>query len=390
MKEEWFQSMYQQIRLSERQKNRIRAGIREKRQEPGEGKEIRFTLRGAVCVCAVLAASGITVLAANPSYAERLADAFHFYGGSRTEVTAEAEELYAAYGSELNDVWETAAGTVTLDAVLYDDGYACIPFTLNPDAELIPGEDLKADYASRQLWSDILEQAGRDTEGNPYSFQINGQQAGDIACFTQINPIVQEDGSLTGSYLLRLWDQGEGLAQGDVIQRVREVPLPDGEPWGRLLQEGESTEGLTVLDVEIDGEIVKLVRVAPEDEVVAELPLENAPVPKKEVSAAGAALPYGLRADSITLTSLAFYMHGTGDANQPGSKIAYNLFVLLKDGTVVERAESGGVMMMGSRDENGEYEFSISSLFAEPIDPEDVAGIRIMDRGEEICYIPID
>ncbi len=96
MKEEVYQSMYHQIHLSDRQKHRIRAGVKEETDKSAEKRKARLSLRGAVCVCAVLVASGITVLAANPSYVERIAGALH----PGREATQEEQEIYEAYGIE--------------------------------------------------------------------------------------------------------------------------------------------------------------------------------------------------------------------------------------------------------------------------------------------------
>lgn len=390
MKEEVYQSMYHQIHLSDRQKHRIWAGVKEEAQ-PSEKRKARLSLRGAVCVCAVLVASGITVLAANPSYVERIAEALH----PGKEVTQEEKELYAAYGSEVDYTFETAAGTVRLEAVLYDDGFVCMPFTLYPHMELTPGTDLMQDHASRRTLSDLLSDMRYDVEreATHCCFKIKGQRRSEFSCFTQIDQIVQDDGSLTGSYILQYsWKKEQGFTQGDVIQYVAEFWVADGKPWGRLLEEGESTEGLTILEVEIDGKTVEYVDLSPEDEVLVEIPLESTPVPKMEISTAGIELPYGLKTYSITITPLALYMHGTGDANQPGTKIFNNTFIVLKDGTVIERADTGGGVSLSreGRDGNDEYEYSFALLFNETIDLDEIAGIRITDRGEEILYIPVE
>lgn len=388
MKEELYRSMYRQVHLSETQKHHIWAGV-EAANESLAGRKAHVTLRGAVCVCAVLMASGITALATNSSYVERISDALHHYGGNGGEATPEQKELCAAYGSEIGYTWDTAAGTVTLEAVLYDDGFLCIPFTLYPNVELTPGADLSQDLSSRQIRSDLSGRIDQDAEGEQCYFRLEGHRREDLDYFTQLNPIVQEDGSLTGSYLVEYaWKEERGFTQGDVILRVKEIPWPEGEPWARVLQEGESTEGLTIYDVEINGEIVRLVDLTLDDEVLQEIPLEGAPVPKREISTAGIQLPYGLTADSITITSLALYMHGTGDFNQPGVKITDHMAVVLKDGTVVEKASNAVGMSRGDRDENDEYKYAFHMLFADTINPDDVAGIRITELGEEILWIP--
>lgn len=392
MKEEVYQSMYRQIHLSDRQKHRIWAGVKEEAQ-PSEKRKARLSLRGAVCVCAVLVASGITVLAANPSYVERLAEALH----PGKEATSEEMELYTAYGSEVDCTIETAAGTVRLEAVLYDDGSVCIPFTLYPNTELTPGADLMQDHASRQTLSDISSEihCGGKMPGTAGTvirfFQIKGRQHEDFSYFTRLDSIVQEDGSIMGSYILQYAWTVQGFAQGDVIQYVEEVWPADGEPWGRRLEEGESTEGLKIIELEINGETVKYVDLSQEDEVIIEIPLEGAPMPRLQISTAGVELPYGLTADNITITPLALYMHGMGEANRAGTKISYNIFVVLKDGTVVKRAGSGGGFSWGSRDENDdEYEYSLTFTFDETIDLDEVAGVRITDMGEEILFIPVE
>ncbi len=280
---------------------------------------------------------------------------------------------------------------------MYDDGSVCIPFTLYPHTKLTPGADLMQDHASRQTLTDLLSEihCGGKMPGTAGTtncfFQIKGCQREDFSYFTRLDSIVQEDGSIMGSYVLQYAWTEQGFAQGDVIQYVKEFWPADGEPWGRLLEEGESTEGLKIIEVEINGEIVQYVDLSQEDEVLIEITLEGAPLPKLQISTAEVELPYGLKADNITITPLALYMHGMGDANQAGAKISYNLFVVLKDGTVVKRAGSGGGFSWGSRDGNDdEYEYSFTFTFDETIDLDEVAGVRITELGEEILYIPVE
>lgn len=390
MKEEVYQSMYHQIHLSNNQKHKIWAGVKEEAGKSAERGKARLSLRGAVCVCAVLVASGITVLAANPSYVDRIAEALHDYGRYGEEATPEEKEIYAAYGSGMSYTWETAAGEVKLEAILYDVGHVYIPFTLYPNVDLMPGQDLLQDLETKQILSDILDQACRDAEGIRYSFRVKGHDETALATETLLNPIVQEDGSLKGNYSLHYIQPEEGgFARGDVIQRVTKIVWSDPAEWCRVLEDGESTEGLKILEAEINGKHITYVDLRPEDQVLAEIPIETAPVPKREISTAGMELPYGLKADCITVTSLALYMYGTGDSNQPGSKISYNIFVVLKDGTVVEKMGSAGCLNRDVGDENNEYRYSFTLQFAESIDPDDVAGIRITDQGEEIFFIPV-
>ncbi|MCM1537851.1 MAG: hypothetical protein NC254_05600 [bacterium] len=392
MKENIYRSMYRQISLNNEQKNRIRAGIGETENAGAAGgrRKARFTLRTAACVCAVVAASCITVLAANPSYVDRIADTLRYFTGRSGEMTQAESELYTTYGTEAAYILDTAAGKIEMEAVLYDDGYVFIPFTLHPKAAVEPGTDLMQDLASRRMLSDIVDGICEDTQGRECTFRLAGHPYEDFAQITQIDPAVLEDGTMTGSYALHyIWKDDEGISQGDVVQWVRRVLQADGEPWSRLLEEGESTEGLTVYDVEIDGEIVQMVDLSPEDEVLLEIPLESGEMPKLEIPAEDLHLPYGMEVERITITPLALYMYGTGDKNQPGyPRVSQNTWLVLKDGTMVGGQRDTGEV--GRREKDETYDYWISQLFKEVVDLDEVAGIRIMERGEEIYFIPVE
>lgn len=393
MKEKIYRSMYRQICLNNEQKNRIRAGIgrTENAGAAGSGRKARFTMRTAACVCAVAAASCITVLAANPSYVDRIANALRYFTGGDGEMTQTESELYTMYGTEVAYTLDTAAGKVEMKAVLYDDGYVFIPFTLYPNTAVAPGTDLMQEPASREMLSDILGGMRTDTQGRECAFRFLGHPYRDISQITQIDPVVLEDGTMTGSYAFHyVWKDEEGLSQGDVVQWVRIVPLADDEPWGRLLEEGESTEGLTVYDLEINGEIVQMVDLRPEDEVLLEIPLESEEMPKMEISTEDLHLPDGIEVERITITPLALYMCGIGDENEPDLlRLKGNIQLVLKDGTVIEGGGSG-TLAKDDKDKNGSYDYYISFLFGEVVNLDEAAGIRIIEQGEEIYFIPVE
>ena len=385
MKEELYQSMYHQIHLSDKQRNKILAGIREAENAPGAGRKSHLTLRGAICVCAVAAASCITVLAANPSYVDRIAEAIGFWG-DKEEATPLENEMYAAYGTEIRDTWELESGTMRLDALLYDRGNLYIPFTVYPDAALSSGEDVTEEEWFVNMQREVS--GGWNQEGQYYYFRLEKGGNSEFVQKTYLDPIVQEDGSLKGNYSLTLqWIGDGGLAQGDVIQRVKHIPFADGAIIGRMLRDGESTEGLKTYEIEIGGEMVVYVDLAPEDEVITSFRLESAPLPQREISVSGISFPYGLTADKIIISPLALYMFGTGDFNQPGAKIQYNLFVVLKDGTVVG---NGTNMSISKEDESSDYMYELGMHLGHAVDLDEIAGISITDRGEEICFIPVE
>lgn len=386
MKEESYQSMYRQIQLSDRQKSKIWAGVKEETALSAKRSKTRLSLRGAVCVCAVLAASCFTVLAANPSYVDRIAEAVGLFGRYE-EATPKENEIYAAYGSETTVTWELENGTLRLDAILYDKIYCYMPFTIYRDTALTPGEDVSSEEWYDDLLSEIVG-GPREEKNYYYYIRLENGHDTDFSKRVYLNPIVQEDGSLTGNYCLAYqWAENGGLVQGDVIQRVKRIQLENGAITGRILEEGESTEGLRTYEVELGGEMVTFVDLKPEDEVVAEIRLEGAPLPQKEVSTAGIHFPYGLTADRITISPLALYMYGIGDSDQPGAKVRYNLFVVLEDGTVI--GETAG-MSIYREAAAGDYTYELVMPLGHAVDLDEIAGIRITDRGEEICFIPVE
>lgn len=381
MNEKQYQSVYHHICLNEEQKNRIRKKIQSAGSELAAERKARFTLRGAVCACAVLLVSGITVFAANSSYVDRIAKALGFYTGRGEETTQSQRDLYTAYADEMAHGWVSGAGEVRIVAALYDRGYLCIPFTLYPDRELMPGVDI----LSEPVFQELLE----GVTGQDCYFQKKGGETGDFSWFTQIDPVVQEDGTLTGSFLIVNHTE-EGFAQGDTIQLVRHKGAADGEPCGRRLEDGEDAAGLRTFEIEVNGEMIPFVDLTPENEMLAELQLEGEPVPEIEISTRNIRFPYGIHADKITISSLALYLYGTGDNENPASKLSYNIWVVLKDGSIVERAGSSGGMDIRKKEDGSEYDIHVSMAFADAVNLEEVAGVRITDRGEEICFIPVN
>lgn len=376
-----YQAVYRQVYLSDGQKSKIWKGVKERAGKPSAERKARFSMRWAVCVCAVLAASGITVFAVNSSYAERIAKAMGYFTGKGEEAAQNQTDLYTEYGSVMEQSGTSAAGEVRIEAALYDRGYLCIPFTLYPDTEWTPGSDISSEPMFQEMAGKVI--------GSVLYYSDKGEELEGIWRYTQIDPVVQEDGSLTGSVVVGNTDE-EGFAQGGTIRLIRQEYTRFSDSFGRVLADGEDAAGLKTFEVLINGDTVTYVEPVEGEEALAEFQLEHARVPEMEISTAGVSLPYGIRTDKMIISPLALYLYGTADDMHPAAKITYNIWVVLKDGSVAEWAGNGFTMLDREDQEDHEYGFRFSIAFADVMDLEDIAGVRITDRGEEICFIPVE
>lgn len=379
MNEKQYRSMCRHICLSEEQKNRIWKNVRNTADGTAAERKARFTLRGAVCVCAVLMASGMTVLAVNSSYVERLAKAMGSFTG-KEEVTQSQTDLYTEYGSAVEHCMMSGSGEVRIEAAFYDRGYLCLPFTLYPNTELEPGSDISSEPVFQELVDGMAPSVRYVTK--------EGGVIDEIWVCTRIDPVVGEDGSLTGSYVAGNITE-ESFAQGGTVSLIRREYMRFGGIYGRAPAEGEDIAGLSTFEVLVNGEPVTYVEAVSGEELLAEIPLDNARVPEMEVPTAGVSLPYGVRADKIVISPLALYLYGTGDNMHPADKMTYNIWVVLKDGSVVEWSGDGFSGSYREGPEDHEYEYRFSKVFSGVVELEDIAGVRITDRGEEICFIPV-
>lgn len=382
MREIDYQNMYRQVCLSDGQKNKIWAGVKEKAGRPAAGKKAGFSLRLAICVCAFLAASGITVLAVNSSYVESIAKAMADFFGKGEEDAQNRTELYEEYGMILGQSGMSAVGEIKLEAALYDRGFLCIPFTLYPAVEATPGSDISSEPTFRDLSFDMMEM--------PLYYSEEGEELRDLWTITRFDPVVQEDGSLTGSIVIGNTAE-EGFAQGGTVKFIQKgYARRYGGTYGRALADGEDAAEGSTYEVWIGGEPVPYVEAVSGEEILAEFQLAHEKVPEMEISTEGMSLPYGIRADKVTISPLALYMHGTADDTHPADKLIYNIWVVLEDGSTVEFAGQGAWDL--DHRERGEHEFGFhfSTAFADVVNLEDIAGVRITDRGEEICFIPVE
>lgn len=380
MNEKQYQSMYRHICLSDEQKNRIWKNMRNTAGGAAAERKARFTLRGAVCICAVLMASGMTVLAVNSSYVERIAKAMGSFTG-KDEVTQSQTDLYTEYGNSVEHRMMSGSGEVRIEAAFYDRGYLCLPFTLYPNTELEPGTDI----SSEPVFEGLL----REMTGSVWYDPAEGEAVDEFSLYTRIDPVVEEDGSLTGSFVI-VNTMEEGFAQGGVIRLIKRDYMKFGDTFGRALTEGEDTAGLSTFEVLVNGESVTYVEAVSGEELLAEIPLDNAQVPEMEVPTAGVSLPYGVRADKIVISPLALYLYGAGDNMHPADKMIYNIWVVLKDGSVMEWSGNWSSQRYREEHEDHEYGYRFSKAFSGVVELEDIAGVRITDRGEEICFIPVN
>ena len=127
MKQEIFKSMYNQIRLTEEQKDGIYKELEEAAETGKTAKKVRFTARAAA-FAVIFLLSGMTVFAVGRlSLEDRFAEAL--YPRHEHNLTADQKGFYEKYGNVLDNVIETYYGTLKLEAALYDDYYLIVPYT---------------------------------------------------------------------------------------------------------------------------------------------------------------------------------------------------------------------------------------------------------------------
>ena len=156
MEQELYKKTYQQICMTEEQKNNIWQRIQT--HEAATPNTVRFkTLfpaRAAVCA-GVLFVSGMTVLASGEfSVMDRLAKAMGFFTENVQELTEEQKTIFAQYGTALGNEIEMTHGTLKLDAALYDGTYLFVPFRYAFHEDTDGFSELKAgtDIRGTSLW----------------------------------------------------------------------------------------------------------------------------------------------------------------------------------------------------------------------------------------------
>ncbi|MBD5485200.1 MAG: DUF4179 domain-containing protein [Lachnospiraceae bacterium] len=399
MEQELFKNMYRQIHLDKEQKDRMwqcletaaDGHVANDHTQKNMGKRFSFSARTAACV-GMLLVSGMTVFAANEfSLMDRLANAMKLLTQNEQVLTEEQQNIYAQYGTSLDNEVVRTNGTFRLEAALYDGNYLFIPFRyiMNPDTAGYENITAGFTFDEATMWNSKLLAGYRQDQADLwYGISQGTKQARGISGYIMVlNPKIEEDGVLTGSLLLSVAED-ETFSKGDVIQIVEKAEQPEVTGKIRRLENGENADGLEVFGNEELGYFVLEEDYTVPDEILTEFTLEN-PVEQHSVSIpakqAEMLEQLGLSVEELTVSSISIHFSGILGSTVSGP---YSGSVMLKDGSTVGFSASGGTSS-GIGAANTEKPFSWCRLFDAPIQVEEIEGIRIYQGTSEV-WIPVE
>ena len=399
MEQELFRNIYHQIHLDKEQKDRIWQNIEDDADEfvpvsrvnTNMGKRISFSARAAVCI-GVLLVSGITVFAANEiSLTDKLVNAVKLFTQNEQAVTEEAQNIYAQYGSALDNEVIGENGVFKLEAALYDKNFLFVPFQyiFNSDSEAYKNITAGLTLDRTTMWEcKLLAGFKQDHADLWYGVSQGSKQARGISnSITILNPEIKEDGVLTGGILLSV-EQDKVFVEGDIIQVVRKVEQPEITGKIRRLENGENTEGLEIIGSDEAGYFVVEEDYTVPDEILTEFALgsaveqQNVAIPNKQMQEL---VQLGLSAKELSVSSISINFKGT---LENATSIPYSASVVLKDGSTVGFAATGGISSSIETTEVGEI-FSWCQLFDAPLNLDEIDGIWI-HHGNSKVWIPLE
>lgn len=337
MKQEIFKSMYNQIGLSEEQKDGIYKELEEAAETGKTAKKVRFTARAAA-FAVIFLLSGMTAFAVGKlSLEDRFAEAL--YPRHEHNLTADQKGFYEKYGNVLDNVIETYYGTLKLEAALYDDYYLIVPYTY--DLNIKEGEN-REKYSGISI-NDICYYT--EVVSEPVDLWLGNIRYGNSA----------ELGVEEGSYIFDTRDD-EKFEQGEVIRVGTE--RRDRSGMDKLLTE-------FTLGTKVD-----------------RVNLTIAESTRKEFE------ENGIMIEEISVSPISMYFSGISYYKSIYTKIS----VVLKDGSEIGYYYGGSSYSdrkEGKLLEEYPYEVNYTRVFTSPINLEDVEGIRIK-TGKTHIWIPME
>ena len=372
MGQEQFKNLYQQIHLSEKQKDVLLQRINTGSKPEPVRKKIFLPTRIAACL-AVLIMSGMTVFAANElSLVDKIADAMNLLTKNEEGLSEDQKNIYAEYGQALNTEIGLDNGTLKLEAALFDESHLLIPFRYVFHSDVAGYEDLTVGANLDQTAFYQIKKAyhkDTDTFMSQFSFRIvdeNRLPKDNLARILITDPVIEESGTISGSLLLSAYEYKYFL-QGNVIQLVRTTDVRDTTPI---------TEDMGALNI-----------TEPYTEFTLEKTLERYKLTIDKENAA-ALMNMGVSVEQMSISPLSLCYSGKGTHTRA---LSASITVILKDGSVIENSgNGGGYALSDANRDNTSFSFFASKLFAAPVLIEDVAEIYINDhRGTDI-HIPVE
>lgn len=356
MRQELYKTMYQQICMGDEQKNRIWQKLEAEGRKANKAKTLpkRFPARAAACA-GILLVSGMTVLAADEfSVMDRIADAMGYLTQNEQELTEEQKNIYARYGSALDNEISMTYGTLKLDAALYDKNYLFIPFHYIYDQDAVGYEELTAGTDIRKTGSwNGMGLAGYNLDMNSMNtcYRIEQDTRAVNSWIIQYDHIIEEDGVLSGSILLSV-GLDKTFAKEDVIQLVR-YEQKEGEPDEiRVLTEFSLGNPVEQHELAVDAETNRSLQ------------------------------DMGMTIESMSVSPVSLRYSGIG-THRDVSQAAVE--VVLRDGSVVEESASGSSLDFECPASEKEYAlYDAAILFAAPVLHEEIAGVRIKYKTQQV------
>ncbi|MCI8975248.1 MAG: hypothetical protein HFH79_16950 [Lachnospiraceae bacterium] len=366
MKQGLYKKTYQQLCMTEEQKNNVWQRIQAERTRTQNTVRFKaaFPARAAVCA-GVFLVSGMTVLAAGEfSVMDRLAEAMGFFTENAQEPTEEQKNIFAQYGIALGNEISMTHGTLKLDAALYDGAYLFIPFryAFHEDtagfAELKEGTDIR----NTSLWN-AGKVAGYHEDlvymdNERLSYRIQQDTKAVTGFLMKFQHEIVEDGVLSGSILL--WtNKDSAFAKGDVIEVVRHV------------QESAPNEQ--------NEEQIKILT-----SFTLENPVEQSAL-ALDSSTRSALGELGLEIEYMTISPLSLQYTGSGTHRD----ITHTYMeVVLKDNSVAGDM-GAGYETAYSAAEQEITAFRAHQFFTAPVLPEEIAGVRVWNDSAAEVWIDV-
>ena len=372
MRQEQFKNVYQQIHLSEKQKEILWQHINTIPKQELIHKKTFLPARIAACF-AVLIMSGMTVFAANElSLIDKIANAMNLLTQNEKTLSEDQKNIYAEYGQALNVEIGLGNGTLKLDAALFDESHLLIPFRYVFHSDVTGRENLtvganldqKALYQMKKAYHQDT-----DTFMSQFAFRVEDesrQPEENLARCLITDPIIAEDGTIFGSFLLSAYEY-KYFSQGNVIQLVRTAEVRDAVLTAEDMDAINITEPYTEFTLE---------KILEHHELTIDA--ENTAALKN----------MGISVERMTISPLSLCYSGKGTHTRA---LSASITVILKDGSVIENSGNGGGYTLSNANRNNtSFSFFASKLFAMPVLIEDVAEIHIQDyRGSDI-HIPVE
>lgn len=353
MKQEQFKNVYQQIYLTEKQKDKIWQHIEAGSKTDSISKRPLLPTRIAVCF-GVLLMSGMTVFAANElSLMDKIAEAMNLLTQNKEELTTYQKDLYTQYGQVLDNEFALDNGTLKLDAVLYDGNHLLIPFRYIYHSDFDGYEELTAGTDIRQtsLWRPSGTIIGYDNDiatfmDWPFRIVHNTNQMDPISSSYFIrNLTIVEDGTISGSLLL-VNHELKSFEPGSVVQLVKETTIEKTKSY-EILSEFTLGDALEQHELSID------------------------------TQSAAALEKMGITVEQMIISPISLSYYGKGTHTRA---LSASITIVLKDGSVIEKSPTGsGYSLSDTNRNNTSFSFYASQVFAAPVPIEDIAEIHIQD-----------